>query len=89
MCVCLPPAVECSETVCGPVLDSSQLSKKICPRLQGKSGARTGAGVGGVDRPLTLLLLMFFFFNNNIWRLKQEKKGDCAYGWCMGGEGGV
>lgn len=45
VCVCLPPAVECSEAVCGPVLDSSQLSKKICLRLQGKSGARTGIGV--------------------------------------------
>lgn len=60
MCVCLPPAVECSETVCGPVLDSSQLSKEICLRLQRKSGARTGIGVGGVDMPLTCC-----FFNGS------------------------
>lgn len=68
VCVCLPPAVERSETVCGPLLDSSQFSKKICLWLQGKSGARTG--ICGVDGTLTFDFLkikhrqsdIFFFF---------------------------
>lgn len=39
------------DCVCGPLLDSSQLSKKTGLRLQGKSGARRGILVCGVDGP--------------------------------------
>lgn len=84
MYVCLPPAVECSKTVCGPVLDSSQLSKKICLRLQGKSGVRTGTRVCGADRPLTCNI--FPKQLTKTWAFFKEKKGTVRMGGALGGK---
>lgn len=84
MCVCLPPAVECSETVCGPVLDSSQLSKKICLRLQGKSGVRTGTRVRGVERPLTCCFCQKRLMKTEI---SYRKEGAVRMGGALGGKG--
>lgn len=67
--------------MCGPVLDSSQLSKKICLRLQGKSRVRTEAHVCRVDVPLVLVFLCSAKLRKN----EHLKEGKSAYGWCFGG----
>lgn len=69
--------------MCGPLLDSSQLSKKIGLRLQGKSGARRGILVCGVDGPPNCY---FCWEGGGLQRLKVFKeKRNCVYGWCLGG----
>lgn len=83
---CLPPAVECSKTVCGPVLDSSQLSKKICLWLQGKGGVRTGTCVCGMDGPNISFKNLLFFQRDSFYSLSIYKKQGTTL---MGGAWGV
>lgn len=91
---CLPPAVERSvDCVCGLLLDSSQLSKKICLRLQGKSGA--GAGIrlffppGADDCSFASRDLCFKDKTPppSDTFLRESREQSRVYGWCFVGYG--
>lgn len=86
VCVCLPPAVECSETVC---VVPSWTALNFPKRLVSGCKEKVERGEEFLFVEWMGLLIVIFVGRGkkrSLQRLKLFKeKRNCVYGWCLGG----